>query len=636
MLFRWFNAREASEAGVMLADESPLVKTTVSAARRREAGARSQGEALQAFLHQAVDKVRDLNLNFYKRARLANAFRWRLLEKGVDSEEALEATQTLVLHLTAEQKASLAGGVAPPDSVSEHGGPPGNARSLLARAEGAFAQGAYTDAVRLYQNFIELKPARADVLNRLGTALYRLGRYKEAEDQFRKAIRRDSNHSDAHGNLGALHLSRGVYPEAETCLRRALKLKPNDLEKRANLGVTLMNLNRLRDAEAQFEKVLRVAPRHAEALYGMGLLARMEGGFEEAASFFDRALRSDPHMTRAWAALAGLRKLTASDREWVERGEKLASSDGIAPLDEAGVRFAIGKYYDDVGEYERAFKNYRRANESLRSASAPYDRDARTRWVDDLIRVYTPKTIALTAGGASDSKKPVFVVGMMRSGTSLVEQILASHPAIAGAGELYFWGDVMRRHEPEIRREVLGEPIREKLAAAYLGVLSSHSADALRVVDKSMPNYDYLGLIHSVFPNARIIYMWRDPIDTCLSCYFQPFGATLNFTMDLSDLAHYYREHQRIMAHWRTVLPSGSILDVPYEGLVSDQEGWTRRLIDFVGLDWDERCLDFHNTQRSVGTASFWQVRQKIYQDSVQRWRHYRKFIAPLLDLKES
>jgi hypothetical protein len=223
----------------------------------------------------------------------------------------------------------------------------------------------------------------------------------------------------------------------------------------------------------------------------------------------------------------------------------------------------------------------------------------------------------------------------MRSGTSLAEQILASHPAIVGAGELEFWTDFVRGHDSGARREAPGELVRKQLATDYLRVLSSHSSDAPRVVDKSTFNSDHLGLIHSVFPNARFIYMRRDPIDTCLSCYFQQFSATLNFSLDLSDLAHYYREHQRLMSHWRAVLPAGSILDVPYEGLVADQHGWTRRMLDFLGLDWDERCLHFHDTRRPVGTASFWQVRQKIYQDSVQRWRHYRKFISPLLDLTE-
>jgi hypothetical protein len=154
------------------------------------------------------------------------------------------------------------------------------------------------------------------------------------------------------------------------------------------------------------------------------------------------------------------------------------------------------------------------------------------------------------------------------------------------------------------------------------------------VVDKAPINSDYLGLIHAVYPQARIIYLQRDPIDTCLSCYFQQFAPIMNFTMDLSDLAHYYREHQRLMAHWRSVLPAQALLEVPYAELVADQEKWTRRILEFVQLPWDERCMDFHKSDRTVHTASTWQVRQKIYRSSVERWRNYQKFIGPLRELK--
>jgi hypothetical protein len=252
-----------------------------------------------------------------------------------------------------------------------------------------------------------------------------------------------------------------------------------------------------------------------------------------------------------------------------------------------------------------------------------------------MIRIYTPEALSEPQPGASASEMPVLVAGMMRSGTSLAEQIIASHPAVYGAGELPFWGDVVRQHEAAIRQRLLDEPTRKQLAAAYLRVLEARSGGARRVVDKNMFNATHLGAIHSVFPKARIISMRRDPIDTCLSCYFQQFSMSLNFTMALSDLAHYYREHQRLMDHWRTVLPAGSILEVPYSQLVADPERWTRRMLEFLGLEWDARCLDFHKTQRTVATASAWQVRQKMYGSSVQRWRHYTKFIGPLRDLRD-
>jgi hypothetical protein len=304
-------------------------------------------------------------------------------------------------------------------------------------------------------------------------------------------------------------------------------------------------------------------------------------------------------------------------------------------LDESELRFAIGKHYDDVGDFKRAFENYKRANELLKPIAEPFDLDAYRLFVDTMIHVYTPGLVVRVDGGASASMKPVFVVGMPRSGTSLTEQIVSSHPCAKGVGELEFWSQVVHAHEATIKQGLLDESTRNELAEAYLRVLETKAGEALRIVDKAPVNCDYVGVIHSVFPNARIIYMQRDPIDTCLSCYFQPLSATQNFTMDLSDLAHYYREHQRLMAHWRAVLPAGAILDVPYAELVADQEGWTRRILNFVGLEWDQRCLDFHSTKRAVVTASYWQVRQRIYGDSVQRWRNYRKFLGPLLDLKE-
>jgi tetratricopeptide (TPR) repeat protein len=633
MLLKWLRPREAVDAGTTLADQFPRPAAPVSAPRgKQEQLSRTHGEALRNYFQRAVHQARSLRLNVYKRAWFASSFKWRLLENGVDPGTANEWTQTLVLEIATKRTKSAPSGESP--VVQANRPALGTARGLSALAEEACARGAYAEAVTHFQDLVALKPNDATVLNALGAALSKLGRYQEAEDQFRKAIARQPNHPEAHGNLGAMYLTGGRYLEAESSLRRVLKSKPADLDHRCNLGLTLFNLGRFHDAKVELEKVLRVGPRHVGALVGMGLLARAEGRFDEAGAMFNRALEVNPKLPVAWAALAGIRKMTASDGAWLERAEQIVAG-GITPVDEAGLRFAMGKYCDDVQQFERAFKNYKCGNELLKTFADKYQPEAVTRFTDDLIRVYTRATLSNVGSGASASTQPVFVVGMMRSGTSLVEQIIASHPAATGAGELEFWNEGIRKHNALVRREPLSDSLRKEFAEGYLRALARHCADALRVVDKAPVNSTFLGVIHSVFPKARIIYMRRNPIDTCLSCYFQPLPVALNFTMDLSDLAHYYREHQRLMAHWRAVLPPGTILDVPYDELVADQEGWTRRILDFVGLDWDQRCLDFHTTARPVATASYWQVRQRIYNDSVQRWRHYRKFIGPLLDLKE-
>jgi Sulfotransferase family len=360
----------------------------------------------------------------------------------------------------------------------------------------------------------------------------------------------------------------------------------------------------------------------------------MEGRFEDSEKLFQRVLEVDPHMPAALTATAKLRKMTLADRDWLERAEKAIES-ATQDLDRANLNFALGKYHDGVGSFEPAFQHFARGNELMKSMAQPYNRAGHERFVDDLINVYSKQALLGSGEAGSDSKLPVLVVGMPRSGTSLTEQIIASHPRAYGAGELPFWTDCIRRHQEAVRRGSLDESTRQMLAKDYLGVLSGYSGSAQRIVDKSPANTEYLGVIHSVFPQARIIHLNRDPIDTCLSCYFQQFSTALNFAMDLDDLAHYYRQFHRSMAHWRSVLPPGAILDVPYEELVADQEKWTRRILEFLELEWDARCLNFQDTKRAVATASTWQIRQKMHTGSVQRWRKYSKHVGPLRELEK-
>ncbi len=614
MILTWFNGREAAEIGTALADEF--------AARASDSG------SIEQLLRRSDSEVRPLQFNFFKKAKFANSFKWRLIESGLSRKIADEVTQSLVLHLSqrqipasnqnpAEAQAKL------PDRAK--------ARQLASRGSKLFEQGAYAEAAALLEEALDLDSSQAEALNALGASLSFLGRYDEAEQCFREAIALKPNIAEPYSNLGILQRLKSELPAAEASLRYAVKLKPNFIEARLNLGLTLTLLGRLRDAKACFAKVLRAAPRNVGSLQGMGQIAAFEGQFEEAESMFRRVIAIDARMPDAWAALAVNRKMTSADQEWLKNAEMIAES-GIHPLQEVNLRFAIGKYYDDVEDFARAFQNFRRGNELLKAAAKDYDRKERSRRIDEMIRVYSRDAVSKMDGAGSSSAKPVFVVGMPRSGTSLAEQIIASHPAAYGAGEVQFW-DRLVFEDAGITKEILSEPARVKVAEKYLGILQARSA-ALRIVDKSPENSNYLGLIYSVFPNARVICMQRDPIDTCLSCYFQRFATALNFTLDLSDLAHYYGEYRRIMAHWRSVLPAGHILDVPYEELVANQETWSRKMMAFIGLEWDPRCLEFHTTKRPVVTASAWQVRQKMFTNSVARWHHYEKFIGPLKSLK--
>ena len=634
------NTRIVTEVGHSLADHFVAAASN----SERSGQGRDKRKVIQGFLARVDEEALPLKLGMFRRAKLASAFKSRLLESGIDAELVNELTRMLLLRLVVNEAGDVASSSGPepePQSASsttspERDPPEGglSVRTLLARADEAVANGDHEMVVETYQQLLKLKPRHLLARNNLGVALWKLGQYHEAAEQFRRAAGIQSNFSDAQFNYGTMLRLIGRIVESEMPLRRALKLDPKHTEARVSLGLTLVLLGRLREGSECFENALKMSASHPGALVGLGRIASLEGRFDEAERQFRRALAVDKGLPTAWAGLVQLRRMTAADGDWLKGAETIASS-GIPPVEEADLRFAIGKYCDDNGQFERAFKSFKRGNELLRMSADRYDRPLRTRFVDDLIRAYPREAFAALGAGASDSARPVFVTGMMRSGTTLVEQIISSHHFAHGAGELPFWAQVVAKNEPVIRRGEVDESLKRAWADQYLKTLQRCSADALRVTDKSTFNSDYLGLIHSVFPNARILYVRRDPIDTCLSCYFNQFSSAQNFTFDLGDLAHYYREHQRLVTHWRSVLPPGAMMEVPYEELVESQEKWTRRILEFIGLEWDERCMEYHTAERPVLTASFWQVRQRLYTDSLERWRRYEKFIGPLRELRD-
>jgi Flp pilus assembly protein TadD len=616
-MITWFNAREAVAAGTALADSFPAQAT--------------QQDAVRKFLQNAAGELRSLKLNVYKRARFANAFKWRLLEKGVQADVASEVTQTLLISSFGASPAVASPRPAAPASPAiAAAAATGTPEGLYARAAKAQKAGDNAEAAEHLRAYLTHRPRDAEALNNLGAALIELCDFVGAQEQLRKAVSARAKYPAAQTNLGIAHLAQAKYAEAEAALRRALTLQASYATARANLGLVLALTGRLEEAKGEIDKVLRAAPRDSDALYASGMVAMSEGRFTEAEEIFKRSLTENPKHARTWSALAGSRKMTSADKEWLNRGEKHLASI-LPPMQEAHLRFAVGKFYDDTQEYAKAFANYERGNQVLKSIAPKYEHAQRTGFVDDMIRVYTPEAIARAQSeGGSDSTKPLLLVGMMRSGTALAEQILASHPAVAGAGELEFWSNAAAKHDSELRSSLLGGAVRKKLADEYLRTLTSHYPDAQHVVDKAPLNADYLGTFHSIFPRAKIIYLRRDPVDTGLSCYFQPFSGGYSWSYELADIAAYYQEHARLLAHWRKVLPRDSFLEVPYEELVSNQVQWTRKMLDFLGLGWDEHCLQFHKTERPVVTASRWQVRQPLYNDSIQRARHYSKYIGPL------
>jgi tetratricopeptide (TPR) repeat protein len=626
MILNWFDSSAAAEAGTHLA-ESFMLDVLTSAKKASEKREKRQGNAVLKLLSQAHAVSRELHLNIYKRAILANAFKWRLLEKNFDTEFVNGTARTLLLHLCFGANAGAKTLPVSQASVDQ-------AEHYYRSGNESLAPGKAKEAIASYRRAIKLNPGHALAFARLGRVLLDIGQYDEAEIHSRHALELAPDVPEAYNVLGcALHRKRR-FAEAETSFRQALKLEPDYTDALYGLASMLFGLGRFDEAESYLKQVLDANPGHTDALIQMGHEALNKGRFAEATEHFRRVLAIQPRSPGAWAALVHARKMTLDDADWLSTAKEIVK-DGLPPRQEATLQYAMGKYCDDVKAFDQAFQHYRRANKLLMSLGDKYDRRKRTLLVNDMIRVYNRELLSGMQKGASATTRPAFIVGMMRSGTSLVEQIIATHPAVYGAGELNYWTDAFINNGKATQDAKFGKDLLQKLADDYLQLLPGAAANAQLVVNKLPANFTYLGLIHAVFPHARIIHVQRNPIDTCLSNYFQDFSAGFNFTNDLEDLAHYYREYHRLMAHWRAVLPADVFLDVSYERLVEAQEEWSRRIVGFLGLEWDERCLAFYNTERRVGTASNWQVRQKVFQTSVERWRNYEKHVGPLTGLLE-
>ena len=488
------------------------------------------------------------------------------------------------------------------------------------------------EAVRCYRRAIELAPDQPAVYGNVGNALRDLGRLDEAVSCFRRALEIQPNLPEIHNNLGNALMDLTQLAEAESSYRQALVLKPDFASAFIGLSMTLRAMGRSDEAEASCRRAVELAPDNAEALTFMAEFPADRGDFADAERLFRQAISIDPDLPVAWAGIPRFRKMGSADAEWLAAAQRLIGKD-LPVRHEISLRFAVGKYYDDVQDYEQAFANYRRANNLVRQYGLKYDRQRLSQLVDQKIGLYNSMWLDGKRSGGITSQRPVFVIGMPRSGTTLIEQILASHPAGYGAGELAYWNAAAAAYEPSAIKSNTRPGEVSMYGESYLELLQGLAPNAVRVVDKMPANFMNLGLIHAALPEARIIHVRRHPVDTCLSIYFQNFSMALPYANDLEDLAHYYAEYQRIIAHWQTVLPADRLLEIQYETLIDEPEVWSRRLVDFIGLPWDPRCLEFYAAGRSVTTASKWQVRQKINRSSVDRWRNYEQHIGPLRTL---
>lgn len=388
----------------------------------------------------------------------------------------------------------------------------------------------------------------------------------------------------------------------------------------------------------RLKKAIALNPQIAEYHHNIAAIYRLVGDFELSETHYLTALKLKPDYAEAYFNYSATRKFTADD-PIVSRVEQQSLRSDLSDADRCFLGFAAGKIFNDIKDYEKAFSFYEMGN---RCKHAQFEIDHFRREVDRLISVFSAEMIQERSSSGSSSQVPVFVVGMPRTGTTLVEQILSSHPEVHGAGELPDITSIagtMKQHAaqnsafPEYMPE-LSEQVFTGFADAYLRRLRTFDHSAIRIIDKMPGNFLYLGLIAIMFPEAKVIHCQRHPLDTCLSCYFQRFRRGHEYSFNLTHLGLYYREYQRLMQHWKDVLPVAPF-ELHYSELVNNQEELTQNLIDFIGVSWDDRCLNFHDNSRPVTTASNWQVRRPMNRSGMDRWKNYDPHLEALREALE-
>jgi tetratricopeptide (TPR) repeat protein len=500
------------------------------------------------------------------------------------------------------------------------------------------ALGRPKEAAAAFETAVSRRPDFVGAWEILGVVYGQMGRSQEALRCFERLCALLPRYVPGHNYRGLALVQLHRYDEAIACFREALRLDPKFVASLVNMADPLSTLGRNEEALAAYEDARKIDPKNAQAELGRGDILQILGRINEAVAAYERAISLAPRWPVAYRHLLQVRTVTNENDPALKALEAMQADEAKLPeADAVELHLALSKAYRDLARPGPAFEHLSAGNRRKRR-SVIYDEPVALAFLRAPVDVLTPEIMQAKAGLGDPSELPVFVLGMPRTGTTLVEQILASHTGVVGTGEL---PDLRRRIEPrfglrleKIGASLSGETLRQ-FGADYAAHLAAKAPGATRVVDKTMGNFCYAGLIHLALPKARIIHMVRDPMDTCFSCYSQLFMGTAPFANDLGELGRYYKVYTEVMAYWRRVLSPESMLEVRYEALVENFEAEARRLIAFCGLDWEDACLRFYNTKRAVRTASAVQVRQPLYKEAVGRWKLYAEWLGPLREALE-
>jgi len=485
-------------------------------------------------------------------------------------------------------------------------------------------------ALEALRRAISLDQANATAWWRQGIALQVLGDGAGAMAALEQAVSLQPSLADAHYRLGLLLEDQGRPQEALECYRLAARATTEKGARQFIQARVFVMEGREAEAEALLRRAIALQPEMAMAHGLLGEILAGSGRFEEAGRCYAAELAASPRAVSAYYNLVRCRKITPADEDLLKRMDAALERDDLNDYNRSNLQLARGKAFDDLGRYDRAMEAWDEAC-AARARMFPFDIGAFESRVDSIVALFSAAALARHAASGSDERRPVLILGMPRSGTTLCEQIVSSHPQVAGAGELAFWGTRLQR----VLREGLEDRALAEYAAEYSELLRRASDTAAHVTDKQPFNFFSIGLIHLAFPRASIIHCRRSPIDTAVSIHQTHFATWQAFPTGGEELVRYFRAYRRLMAHWREVLPRGRMLEVDYETVTASPETETRKIIGHIGLEWDDICLRPHDNERTVRTPSRWQVRQPINTKSVDRWRRYQPWLGALAALIE-
>lgn len=489
-------------------------------------------------------------------------------------------------------------------------------------------------AIDLVERALQFAPADS-VYHRTLCELYRrVGRLDTALSHGAQAVTLAPKDAESHYNYGLALAENQQYDLAIKHYRKVLQLNPRHIYAFNNLGSACEKSGDIYAAEEAYKNAVRVNPKNAEAYNNLGALFSANGDLENARTCFDKAIEIAPAFVSAHCNISTIKKYKSEDPH-IAMLEQLKTYINNVPVEEQiKYWFAYGKACNDTKRYSDSFESYQRGN-LLKRSTYKYDESIMQKNIEDIIQRFDSKL--LKKSSYFEDPTPVFIVGMPRSGTTLIEQIISSHSAVYGAGELKDLGEIICAEanlHPESSYidwlQLASTDDLLKVAQRYVTRLREHDKKAILITDKMPGNFFFVGLIHMVFPKAKIIHCMRNPMDTCLSNYMILFKETLPFAYDLKELGSYYRMYDRLMKHWQSIMPADAMIEVSYEEVVNDLEGQARRIIEYCGLSWEVHCLEFYKNQRLVKTASVSQVRQPLYNSSVERWKPYEAWLSSL------